>query len=121
MTIDELNNITKLTNKRKIERALRAAGYFDVTKHKQLRHLSLIELARAEMQDGAEYLTANGKRLFDGQIAPCVNTADGYEFVIVNIYKTPRDPDGEAMQIDILIWAHKKPSLTKKTAPGVGF
>ena len=56
MTIDQLNEITKLTNKRKIKRALRAAGYFDCAKHKQLSHLSLPELARADKEDGAEYL-----------------------------------------------------------------
>lgn len=112
MTIDELNNITKLTNKQKIKRALRAAGYFDCTKHKQLRHLSLLELAHAEIQDGAEYLTANGKQLFDGQLAEHVKTAGDYEFVLVNIYKTPKDPNGEAIQTDILIWAHEKPKNT---------
>ena len=108
MTIDELNNITKLTNKRKIERALRAAGYFDCAKHEQLRHLSLLKLAYAEMEDGAEYLTANGKWLFDGQIIADVDTAEQYEFVTVNIYRTPSDPDGEAIQTEILIWAREK-------------
>ena len=105
MTIPELNNITKLTNKRKIKKALQAAGYFDCAKHKQLRHLSLLELANAETLDGAEYLTDNGKRLFDGQIITHVNSAEQYEFVVVNIYTTPRDPNGEAEQTDILIWA----------------
>ncbi len=108
MTIAELNNITKLTNKRKIAKTLRAAGFFDCSKHKQLRHLSLIELANAESQNGAEYPTINGKQLFDGQIISRVNAAEQYEFVIINIYRMPRDPDGEAMQTDILIWARLK-------------
>lgn len=108
MTITELNNITKLTNTRKIEKALQAAGYFDCAKHKQFRHLNLFALALADIQNGAEYLTADGKRLFDGQIAARVNTAEQYEFVIVNIYKTPKDPNGEAIQTDILIWARPK-------------
>lgn len=108
MTIAELNNITKLTNKRKIAKTLRAAGFFDCSKHKQLRHLSLIKLANAESQNGAEYPTVNGKQLFDGQIISRVNAAEQYEFVIINIYRMPRDPDGEAMQTDILIWARLK-------------
>ncbi len=108
MTIEELNDIVKLTNTRKIERALRAAGYFDCVKHKQLCHLSLLELANAEIQDGAEYLTTNGKWLFDGQLAEHVKTAENYEFVLVNIFNTPKDPNGVAMQTDILIWARER-------------
>ncbi len=108
MTINELNNITKLTNKRKIERALRASGYFNCAKHRQLRRLSLWELARAEKQGGDEYLTADKKRLFDGQIIAHVETAEQYEFIVINIYNAPSDPDGEAEQTDILIWARTK-------------
>ena len=107
MTIDQMNEITKLTNKRKIKRALRAAGYFDCAKHKQLSHLSLLELAHADKEDGAEYLAANGKRLYDGQIIAHVNTAKEYEFVVINIYDAPSAAEEEAMQIDILIWARK--------------
>ena len=103
MTINELNNITKLTNKRKIERALR-----NCAKHRQLRRLSLWELARAEKQGGDEYLTADKKRLFDGQISAHVETAEQYEFIVINIYNAPSDPDGEAEQTDILIWARTK-------------
>lgn len=108
MTITELNNITKLTNKRKIKKALRAVGYFDCAKHKQLHHLSLLELAKGKTIDGAEYLTANGKRLFDGQIIADVNTAEQYEFAVIDIYKVPKNRHDDVIQTDILIWARAK-------------
>ena len=108
MTIDELNNITKLTNRRKIEKALRAVGYFDCIKHKQIRHLSLLDLANGTTQNGVECLTDNGKQLFMGQIITQVNTAEQYEFIIVNILETPNNPSGRIRQTDILIWARAK-------------
>ena len=57
-------------------------------------------------------LTTNGKRLYDGQIIAHVNTAEEYEFVMINIYDTPSTAEEEAMQTDILIWARKNPDQT---------
>ena len=100
MKIEQLTEIIKLAEKVCIISRLTKLGYIDCKKHKQYKHISLVDLFKGNDVETDEYPDSKGKRTYQGGIFTQVKGYEQLEFVIVNI-----NDDKHHFPIDMLIWA----------------
>ena len=100
MTLTELTTIIKLADQKRIMERLRALGYIDCKKHKELRDLSIETLFKGELQETETLPDVKDKRTYQGGIFTKVKGYEQLEFIIVNI-----NDNKNVFPIDLLIWA----------------
>ena len=100
MTLEQLTEIIRTADKKAITRQLRELGYIDCKKHKQYKHISLVDLFKGNDIETDEYPDSKGKRTYQGGIFTQVKGYEQYEFIIVNI-----NDHKNTFPIDMLIWA----------------
>lgn len=100
MTLEQLTEIIKLTEKVCIISRLTKLGYIDCKKHKEYCKISLTTLFDGDLQETEEYANSKGKRRYQGGIITQVKGYEQIEFIIVNI-----NDDKNTFPIDMLIWA----------------
>ena len=100
MTHQQLTEIIRIVNKKAIANQLKAIGYIDCKKHKELRYLSIEILFKGELEETDTFPNSNGKRTYQGGIFTHVKGYEQYEFVIVNI-----SDHNHTFPIDMLVWA----------------
>lgn len=82
MTIEELNEILKQANLRKIKKVIKAAGFINCKKSKALRHTSLYYIAIAPHQTTPHFSDGKGNE-FVGDLIHDVKDYEQYEFIVV--------------------------------------
>lgn len=100
MTLPQLTEIIKLTEKCCIISRLTKLGYIDCKKDKQLRNLNLETLFDGELEETDTFPDNKGKRTYQGGIFSQVKDYEQLEFIIVNI-----NDHKNTFPIDMLIWA----------------
>lgn len=100
MTLPELTTIIRTADKKQITNQLKALGYFDCKKDKQLRNLSLETLFRGELEETDTFPDSKNKRTYQGGIFTQIKGYEQHEFIIVNI-----NDRKNTFPIDMLIWA----------------
>ncbi len=84
MKIEQLNEIVKLVNLRKIKSKLKKAGYIDCKRDKVLGHASLYDIANAP-QDETPYFPDGKGNEYNGILCHNVKGFEQYEFVVVQL------------------------------------
>lgn len=100
MTLTELTTIIRTADQKAITKQLRELGYIDCKKHKQYKHISLVDLFEGNDVETDEYLDSKGKRTYQGGIFTQVKGYEQLEFIVVNI-----NDNKNTFPIDMLIWA----------------
>ena len=100
MNISQLTEIVVLANKKQIRKRLKAQGYTDCKKHKELQNLSVETLFKGDLLETETFQDSKGKRFYEGGIFTNVKGYERLEFIIINIndYKN-------TFPIDLLICA----------------
>ena len=83
MTIEELNEIVKLRNLRKIEKALKAAGFIDCKKDEKLQTANLVSIIQSEFYQETDDCPAGKNTEYTASIHRNAVEYEQYEFVIV--------------------------------------
>ena len=99
MKLTQLTEIVKTANKKAIIKILKALGYIDCKKHKELRHLNLEPLFKGNLENTETFPDKKGKRTYEGGIFTQVKSYEQLEFIIVNI-----NDNKNVFPIDMLIW-----------------
>ena len=84
MKIEQLNEIMKKANLRKIKKALKAAGFMDCKRDKALRHASLYDIAKAPYEKTPHFPDGKANE-YVGNLCRDVKGHEQYEFVIVQL------------------------------------
>lgn len=100
MTKEELTEIVKLADKKKIEAELNRRGYVDCERHKEYKHIGLDVLLNGDLIETDEFPDAKNKRRYQGGIVTNVIGYEQLEFIIINI-----NDDKHKFPIEMLIWA----------------
>lgn len=113
MTIEQLTEIIRTGDKKKITTELKRLGYTLCNKSRKLGRVGLVELVQSITQETQDIADSVHKHLYNGRICGTVKGYEKYEFVIVNIYNIKPstdlfDDEETAVQSDMLIWAKEK-------------
>lgn len=100
MTLTQLTEIIRTADQKAITKQLLELGYIDCKKHKQYKHINLVELFKGNDVETDEYPDSNGKRTYQGGIFTQVKGYEQLEFIVVNI-----NDNKNTFPIDMLIWA----------------
>lgn len=82
MDIEQLSEIVKKVNLRKIKKSLKAAGFRNCKSDVKLRHASLYEIAIAPYEETPYFPDGKGNE-YNGQVCHGVKGYEEYEFVVV--------------------------------------
>lgn len=85
MTKEELTEIVKLADKKKIEAELNRRGYADCERHREYKHIGLDVLFNGDLIETDEFPDAKNKRRYQGGIVTNVSGYEKLEFIIINI------------------------------------
>ncbi|MBD5100940.1 MAG: hypothetical protein HDT29_06820 [Clostridiales bacterium] len=110
MTNNQLTEIIRTTNQKKIAKQLNEFGYTLCNKDHRLGKINVIELVKAIMFETVDFADDEHKYLFNGRICGTVKGYENYEFVIVNKYDIKKandvlDDEEMAIQTNMFIWA----------------
>lgn len=100
MTKEELTEIVKLADKKKVEAELNRRGYVDCEKHRKYKHIGLDVLFNGNLIETDEFPDAKNKRHYQGGIVTNVSGYEKLEFIIINI-----NDDKNIFPIEMLIQA----------------
>lgn len=100
MILELLSPIIKTANKKQIKKHLKAFGYIDCKKDRNLRNLSIETLFKGELKETQTFPDNKGKRTYQGGIFTNVKSYERLEFIIINI-----NNNENIFPIDMLIWA----------------
>lgn len=93
MNIQQLTEIVKLTNKRKIMAELKKLGYIDCAKNKTMRYINMSDIAGPYTKSTECFATMNGKYEYYGDICTKVKGYEAFEFVVVSVNKVYKEKD----------------------------
>ena len=85
MTMQELAPIILQADEKAIVIELKRLGYTDCEKHKEYKHILLVDLFHGDLQSTETCLDKNGKCTYEGSIITDVKGYENFEFVLVNI------------------------------------
>ena len=100
MTKEELTEIVKLADEKKIETEFNRRGYVDCEKHREYKHIGLDVLFNGDLTETDEFPDAKNKRRYHGGIVTNVSGFEQLEFIIINI-----NDDKHKFPIEMLIRA----------------
>lgn len=100
MTKEELTEIVKLADEKKIEAELNRRGYADCEKHREYKHIGLDVLFNGDLTETDEFPDAKNKRRYQGGIVINVIGYEQLEFIIIII-----NDDKHKFPIEMLIRA----------------
>lgn len=105
MTSEELSEILKLQNLRKIARALRSQGFINCKTHAKLKKASFYDIVTAPYEEADPSKDAALMTEYCGNICHDVKGLENYQFVIVEML-APVKPDSDIISTQkILIYA----------------
>lgn len=100
MTKEELTEIVKLADQKKIETEFNRRSYVDCERHREYKHIGLDVLFNGDLTETDEFPDAKNKQRYQGGIVINVSGFEQLEFIIINI-----DDDKHKFPIEMLIWA----------------
>ncbi len=112
MKIEELNEIVKQMNLRKIKKALKAKGYINCQWNRKLRHASLYDIAMAPYEETPYFSDGKGNE-YNGNLIHDVKGNEQYEFVIVQLLAPFKRGCEDLSTKKILIYAREIKEVNK--------
>lgn len=107
MTIEELNEIVKLRNLCKIEKALKAAGFIDCKKDEVLKHANLVSIIQSEFYQETNDCPAGKNTEYTASIHRNAIGYEQYEFVIVEFLKPVKRGGDVISTAEMLVYARE--------------
>ena len=106
MKIEQLNEIVKQANTRKIARALRQANFRNCKLDRRLRKASLCDIAAAPYEETPYYSDGKGTE-YVGDLCRDVRGYEQHEFIIVQVLSPIKRESEVLSTTKILIYARK--------------
>lgn len=100
MNIENLTEIIRLANTRKINKQLEELGYINCAKHKQYKYISLVDIFKGDSQETEVFSDCKGKLTYEGGIITNVQGYEQLEFILINI-----NDDKHPFPIKMFVWA----------------
>ena len=107
MTIEELDGIVKLRNLRKIEKALKAAGFIDCKTDETLKHVNLVPVIQSKFYQKTNDYPAGKYKKYTGSLHRDVQGWERYEFVLVQFLKPVRRGSDIISTAEMLVYARE--------------